>query len=74
MTAVAVASFRCDAATSPEGEDRSRRELRLGSGTRCIVGSLGLETELIASMRGPSAPTDMAAKHSPRRAQRIRSV
>ena len=25
MTAVAVASFRCDAAASPEGEDRSRR-------------------------------------------------
>jgi hypothetical protein len=39
-----------------------------------IVGSLGLETEIVTSMRGPIAPLDMPAKHSPHRAQRIRSA
>lgn len=37
-----------------------------------IVGLLGLEIELVTSMRGPITSLDMSAKHSPHRAQRSR--
>ena len=39
-----------------------------------IAGLLGPEAEVVTSLRGPIAPLDMSAKHSPDQAQRIRSM
>jgi hypothetical protein len=49
-----TASLRCDVTTCPELEEEKTRlgaDIGLGSGTRRIVGSPGLVTELIVSMQ-----------------------